>query len=179
MNRNGCGLVAGSESTSIARLIAVQGLYEMEIAGAAIDDVVLFHLENRWAGQLGEEDGVQTGVRALAKSDRKKFSAIVRGVTQDRGRLDELISGALTDGQEIDRLDVILRIIMRAGAFEMFSLPRVPARVVINEYVDVANAFYDEGEPALVNGVLDRIGRILRPAELDPNGSSSQESGND
>jgi N utilization substance protein B len=93
--------------------------------------------------------------------------------------LDELISGALTDGQEIDRLDVILRIIMRAGAFEMFSLPRVPARVVINEYVDVANAFYDEGEPALVNGVLDRIGRILRPAELDPNGSSSQESGND
>ena len=150
----------------MARLITVQSLYEMEIAGASFDDVLLSHLENRWAGQLDDEGKIRTGARRLARADRKKFANTVRGVTRDRERLDGLVSGALPEGETIERLDVILRIVLRAGAYEMYSYPKVPARVAINEYVDIAKAFYHEGEPTLVNGILDRIGHILRPAEI-------------
>jgi len=150
----------------MARLITVQSLYEMEIAGASFDDVLLSHLENRWAGQLDDEGKIKTGARRLARTDRKKFANIVRGVTRDQERLDGLVSGALPEGETIERLDVILRVVLRAGTFEMYSYPKVPARVAISEYVDIAKAFYHEGEPTLVNGILDRIGRILRPTEL-------------
>ena len=150
----------------MARLISVQSLYEMEIAGASFDDVMLSHLENRWAGQMDDEGKVHTGARRLARTDRKKFADIVRGVTRDQERLDWLVSGALPDGETIERLDLILRIVLRAGAYELYSYPKVPAQVAISEYVDIAKAFYHEAEPSLVNGILDRIGRVLRPAEI-------------
>ena len=60
-----------------------------------------------------------------------------------------------------------MRALLRAAAFEMFFLPSVPARVVINEYVDLAHAFYSENEPSLVNGVLDRIAKVVRQQELE------------
>jgi N utilization substance protein B len=160
--------VAGSDGTNMARLISVQSLYEMEITGASIDDVVLGHIENRWAGQWDDDGEIKSKVRKLARTDRKKFAKIVRGVTRERERLDAMVTGALAGDYEAERLDIILRIILRVGAFEMYSQPRVPARVTISEYVDIAKAFYDEGEAALVNGILDRIARLLRPAELGP-----------
>ena len=56
---------------------------------------------------------------------------------------------------------------LRAAAYEMFFLTKVPVRVVINEYVDLAHAFYAENEPSLVNGVLDRIAKVVRGQELE------------
>jgi len=147
----------------MARMIAVQGLYEMELAGASIDDVVMTHMENRWADQPEALPGVQE----LPVPDRKKFADIVRGVTKQRAKLDEMIAGALTSGQSVERLDVILGTILRAGAYELFAHPKVPAKVVINEYVNVTQAFYDDREPALVNGVLDHIAQLLRPSEVN------------
>jgi N utilization substance protein B len=66
----------------------------------------------------------------------------------------------------LPRLEVVLRAVMRAGAYELLARLEVPARVVLNEYVDIAHAFFAGKEPKLVNGVLDRIGHRLRPGEL-------------
>lgn len=138
----------------------------MEIAGTSFDAVMLSHMENRWAGQLDDEGKVRTGARRLARTDRKRFADTVRGVIRDQERLDGLVSGALPGGETIERLDMILRIVLRAGAYELYSYPKVPAQVAISEYVDIAKAFYNEAEPSLVNGILDRIARVLRPAEI-------------
>ena len=84
----------------------------------------------------------------------------------DRERLDTEISAALTPDWPLARLDSVLRAILRAGAFELAHRADVPPRVIISEYTAIAYAFFTGREPALANGVLDRLGRTLRAEEL-------------
>ena len=141
--------------TSATRLASVQSLYEIEISGSSDDTVMLDFLQERWA-RLGDNG-------QLTELDKAKFAALLRGVKIERPQLDELIAGALDKGRSLDRLDILLQSILRAGVFELYRESTVPVAVVINEYVDIAHAFYAEGEPALVNAVLDKLGTLLRP----------------
>jgi len=68
----------------------------------------------------------------------------------------------LAPGWKLDRLDATVRAILRAGAYELMRRPDVPAEVVIDEYVELAKAFFDSTEPAFVNGALDSIARDVR-----------------
>lgn len=148
----------GGARQSAARLAAVQALYQTDHSGARPDDV----LEEFLRFRLGDSFDTAHDV-APSKS---LFTQIVRGVADRRAALDEMIGGALSGKWSAERLEYILRAILRAGAYELEARSNTPARVVITEYVDVAHAFYDGQEPALVNGVLDRIARALRPAEF-------------
>jgi N utilization substance protein B len=65
-------------------------------------------------------------------------------------------------GEFIERLEIILRSILRAGAYEILARPEVPVRVAISEYLDIAHAFFAGKEPGLINGVLDRLARTAR-----------------
>ncbi len=141
--------------TSATRLASVQSLYEMEISGSSNDSVMLDFLQERWA-RLG--DSVE-----MTALDKSKFAALLRGVKTERPQLDEMISGALDKGRSLDRLDILLQSILRAGVFELYRESTVPVAVVINEYVDIAHAFYTDGEPAFVNAVLDKLATLLRP----------------
>ncbi len=94
------------------------------------------------------------------------FRDIVSGVVRDQARLDPLIDDALSRGWPLKRIDAILRAVLRAGAYELERRRDVPGRVVISEYVDVANAFVDSEETGMVNAVLDQIGRQFRPDEF-------------
>ena len=142
--------------TSATRLASVQSLYEIEINGSSDDTVMIDFLHKRWE-RLGDS-------AELAELDKSKFAALVRGVKTERSKLDEMISGALDKGRSLERLDILLQSILRAGVFELYRENTVPVAVVINEYVDIAHAFYTEGEPTLVNAVLDKLGSLLRPA---------------
>ena len=82
--------------------------------------------------------------------------------------IDPLVDQQLATGWRLVRVDSILRAILRAGSFELLERADVPARVVINEYINVAHAFFDEDEPKVVNGILDRIARRLRAPEFEP-----------
>ena len=77
-----------------------------------------------------------------------------------------MIDHQLAEGWRLVRVDSILRAILRAGVFELLERSDVPARVVINEYIDVAHAFFDAEEPRVVNGVLDRIARKVRGGDI-------------
>ena len=145
-------------STSVARLTAAQGLYEIEITGASLDTILLDFLARRWHNP--DPDEPELG--ELAEPDKKKFGEIVGGVIENKSQIDEILTGALTEGHSLDKLDVLLRSVLRAAAFEMFFLPKVPVRVIIKEYVDLTHAFYTENEPSLVNGVLDHIAKVMR-----------------
>ena len=144
-----------SNRTSATRLASVQSLYEMEISGSSDDTVMLDFLQERWA-RLGDNG-------KLTDLDKSKFAALLRGVKIEREQLDEMIAGVLDKGRSLERLDILLQSILRAGVFELYRENTVPAAVVINEYVDIAHAFYAGGEPALVNAVLDKLGTLLRP----------------
>jgi transcription antitermination protein NusB len=146
------------KARSTARLAAVQALYQIEIAAGDADQVIAEFAGHR----LGESlEGVK-----LAKPDANLFAELVQGVARNRRDLDDMIAAVLTEDWTIERLEVLLRCLLRAGAHELADRPDIPARVVISEYVDLADAFYGEKETGLVNGVLDRLARELRPQEL-------------
>jgi len=145
-----------------ARLAAVQALYQMDLAGATLPDV----LAEFEAHRLGKElDGEQ-----YRNADAAFFRDLVGGVVTNQRQLDPAIDAALASGWPLARIDATLRAILRAGAFELAHRSDVPARVVISEYVDVANAFYEDEVPAMVNAVLDALARKVRAAEFAAQG---------
>ncbi len=138
-----------------ARLSAVQALYQMDIAGTGVNDI-LAEFESHWIGR--EVEGEQ-----YLPAEAAFFRDVVGGVVREQRTLDPLIDEALAQGWPLKRIEAILRAVLRAGAYELGHRNDVPARVVVSEYVDVANAFVDRDETGLVNAVLDQIARQLRP----------------
>ncbi|MGE0261007.1 MAG: transcription antitermination factor NusB [Alphaproteobacteria bacterium] len=144
---------------SIARLASVQALYQLELnPGRGPDAVIGEFLHHR----LGREiDGDIYG-----EADKELFADIVRGVAEHRERLDETLSAALSEEWPLPRLETLLRLILEAGAYELVHRPDIPPRVAISEYVAIAYAIFSGREPALANGVFDRLARTLRGTEL-------------
>jgi N utilization substance protein B len=149
-------------------MAAVQALYQMELAGADVSEVVDEFERLRFNKPADpaplEEDDAATD---LEEADATFFSEIVHGVVRRQRDVDPMIHEQLAAGWRLVRVDAILRAILRAGSFELLERRDVPGRVVINEYINVAHAFFDEDEPRVVNGVLDKLGRKLRAEEFD------------
>ncbi len=153
------GRRVGGAQLSAARLAAVQALYQVEMTGASAESVLAEFLAHR----LDEEvDGL-----CLAAADRRLLDELLRGTVAERDALDDMLAAVLDENWPVERLEILLRIVMRAGAFELSRRPEVPARVVVAEYVDLAGAFFGGKEPGLVNGVLDRLARTLRPEAFE------------
>ncbi len=146
---------AGKRST--ARLAAVQALYQLEISGGRVADVIREFIEHRIGREL---DGDQYG-----GADVELFKTLVEGVWKGREEMDNLIAAVLPEAWPLERLEAILRQILRCGVFELAEQAQVPAPVAISEYVGVTDAFYAGKEPGMVNAVLDRLARDLRPSE--------------
>ncbi len=141
-----------------ARLAAVQALYQMDLAGTPLNEI-LGEFESHWIGR--EVEGEQ-----YLPAEAAYFRDVVRGVVADQRRLDPLIDDALSRGWPLKRIETVLRAILRAGAYELDKKRDVPARVVVSEYVDVANAFVDRSETGMVNAVLEQIAKLLRAEEF-------------
>jgi transcription antitermination protein NusB len=141
-----------------ARLAAVQALYQMDIAGTPLNDI-LAQFEIHWIGR--EVEGSQ-----YLPAEAAFFRSVVGGVVADQRRLDPMIDKALAGGWPLKRIEALMRAVLRAGAYELAGRSDVPARVVVSEYVDVANAFLDKDETGMVNAVLDVLARQLRDGEF-------------
>ncbi len=142
----------------VARLAAVQALYQLDIAGTTLPEV-LAEFESFRLGQ--ELDGEQ-----YREADAAYFREIVAGVVRDQRSLDPTVHDCLTPGWPLSRIDATLRAILRAGAWELTTRSDVPGRVVVSEYVDIARAFFDADIAGMVNAVLDALARKQRPAEF-------------
>jgi len=141
-----------------ARLAAVQALYQMDIAGTGLNDI-LAEFESHWIGR--EVEGAQ-----YLPAEAAFFRDVVSGVVREQRKLDPLIDDALARGWPLKRIEAIMRAVLRAGAYELDHRGDVPARVVVAEYVDVAHAFVDRDETGMVNAVLDQLARQLRAGEF-------------
>src|SRR6266498_5237350 len=142
-----------------ARLAAVQALYQMDIAGTGLNEI-LAEFESHWIGR--EVEGAQ-----YLPAEAAFFRDVVSGVVREQRSLDPLVDKVLTQGWPLKRIETILRAVLRAGAYELDHRRDVPARVVVSEYVDVANAFVERDETGMINAVLDQLARQLRPGEFD------------
>lgn len=152
------GVPAAQTARSAARVAAVQALYQMDVGGTDVTEVIKEFTTLRFPNSEAGE--------TIAGADPAFFAELLRGVVRRQRDLDPLIDQQLATGWRLVRIDSIMRAILRAGAFELTERHDVPARVVINEYIDVAHAFFNEDEPKVVNGVLDRLAHHLRPSEF-------------
>jgi N utilization substance protein B len=141
-----------------ARLAAVQALYQMELAGTGLNEI-LAEFESHWLGR--EVEGAQ-----YLPAEAAFFRDVVSGVVREQRVLDPLIDEALQKGWPLKRIEAVLRAVLRAGAYEISHRRDVPARVVVAEYADVASAFVERDETGMVNAVLDQLARKLRAEEF-------------
>lgn len=144
---------------SAARLAAVQALYQMDLAHTDLNDVIDEFCEHRLSSDM---DGAE-----FNDVDSDFFRDILSGVVREQKSIDPLLNNQLAEGWRLTRIDSILRAILRSGAYELQNRPDVPAKVIINEYVDVAHAFFADDEPGVVNGILDKIAKTVRGQKLD------------
>jgi N utilization substance protein B len=141
-----------------ARLAAVQALYQWQEGQDQPGDIVEQFLKVR-TGEIGE-----AGMRRDA--DKSLFKDVVEGTASHNDDLEKTVSSALAENWTWARIDRLVRAILLAGAYELVHRRDVPPKVAINEYVEVAHAFYGQGEATFVNSVLDRVARQERAADL-------------
>jgi len=143
-----------SQARSTARLAAVQALYQMELTGSSWSQVRREFEDHRL--------GMEVDGEVLAEADVKHFRKLLQGVVDNQPEIDKAVNDTLKEGWPLRRIDPILRALFRASGFELLKLD-TPRKVVFNEYVEVAKAFFDGDEPKLTNAVLEAIASILRP----------------
>ncbi len=149
---------ANLRDRSAARLAAVQALYQMEASGAGVETVVAEFCAHRLGGEIEGE--------ALIDADDEFFAALVRGAVNAQSRIDPYIERKLAKGWKLARLDATARAILRVALFELADRADVPFRVVIDEYLDIANAFFEGDEPQFINAILDAAARETRSDEF-------------
>jgi N utilization substance protein B len=152
------------ERRSAARLAAVQALYQMDLTGKTLEAIIR-EFERHWMGKEIEEDQYKPADSAL-------FRVIIQGVLDRQRRIDPTVDDLLAKGWPLKRIENVMRAILRAGAWELLYSPDVPVKVVISEYVDIARAFFEREETAMVNAVLDRLAREARAGELPEKGGA-------
>ena len=143
-----------SRSRSAARLAAVQALYQQDMEGTPVAQLLKEFHDHRLGATIEDAQ--------YHDAEREFFDDIVTGANARNDDIDRLISERLAEGWTLERLDRPMRAILRAGAYELIARPDVPVGSVISEYVDVAHAFFDKRESGFVNGLLDAIAKEVR-----------------
>jgi transcription antitermination protein NusB len=149
-------VTARSKARSAARLAAVQALYQMDMEATPVARLLHEFHEHRLGATVGEDE--------YHDAEVDFFDDLVRGTAARRDEIDSHIVALLADGWSLDRLDKPMRAILRVGGYELLARADVPVKAAINEYVDVAAAFYARREKGFVNGLLDAMAKRVRPA---------------
>lgn len=142
------------QARSVARLAAVQALYQMEVSNAGVEAVIREFTEHRFDRDV--ED------MTLAAADEAFFADLVRGVVGEQKAVDAAVARRLAQGWRLERIDATVRAILRTGTYELAHRTDVPVEVVIDEYVELAKSFFEGPEPGFVNGALDAVAQDVR-----------------
>jgi N utilization substance protein B len=146
-----------------SRVAAVQALFQSEQAQENPETVIDQFVRHR-LGEVPGTGGFEEG--RVPNAEVPLFARIVRAATAQQDTIDRMLAGALPADWPLGRIDPVLRALLRAGSAELAMSGGPPAKVVINEYLDVARGFFTGGEAGMANAVLDRLARLLRPEEF-------------
>jgi transcription antitermination protein NusB len=147
-----------------SRVAAVQALFQSDQTGDNAETVIDQFVRHRLGDLSGNGGGFEDG--RIPDAEVPLFARIVRGAVRQQDTIDSMLLTALPEDWPLTRLDPVLRAVLRAGGAELAMSDGPPAKVVINEYLDVARGFFEGAETGMANAVLDRMARLLRPAEF-------------
>ena len=142
---------------SSARLFAVQILFEMEINGKKINNI-LERLTDEYLIEISR-------LNKTGKADKNHLIKILKGVTKNQKDIDLNINDNLI-GWSLSRIDSVSRAILRSALYELRECNDIPVKVIINEYIEISKSFFEGDEPNFINGILDKISKIYRPNEF-------------
>mgnify|MGYP001182988363 CR=1 FL=1 len=142
---------------SSARLFAVQILFEMEINGKKINNI-LERLTDEYLIEISR-------LNKTEKADKSHLIKILKGVIKNQKDIDLNIKDNLI-GWSLSRIDSVSRAILRSALYELRECNDIPAKVIINEYIEISKSFFEGEEPNFINGILDKISKIYRPNEF-------------
>lgn len=145
-----------SKSRSAARLAAVQASYQRSMENTPTAQLIHEFHQHRLGATIEDVEYNEAEVAF--------FDDIVTGSIAREAELDSAIAARLSTGWSLERLDKPMRALLRVATYELLARGDVPVKTVINEYVDVADAFYDQREKGFVNGLLDAVAKDLRLA---------------
>ena len=144
-------------SKSLTRLVIVQALYQMEMAGTDVSDIV---------SSLGDRLIFDNNFDYLISHISKKLlKDTINGVVDNQSQIDSIIKKNLSSNWRFNRLDKILKAILRAAVYEISYKLSTPSKVIINEYIDITHSFYSKKEPEFVNAILDKIAIVERESD--------------
>ena len=144
-------------SKSLTRLVIVQALYQMEMAGTDVSDIV---------SSLGDRLIFDNNFDYLISHISKKLlKDTINGVVDNQSQIDSIIKKNLSSNWRFSRLDKILKAILRAAVYEISYKLSTPSKVIINEYIDITHSFYSQKEPEFVNAILDKIAIVERESD--------------
>ncbi|MEO5598762.1 MAG: transcription antitermination factor NusB [Novosphingobium sp.] len=149
---------ANSKARAVARLSAVQALYQYDMEGTKLPRL----LDEFHQHRLGREIDDEVDDTLYAEAEGAFFDDLVTGTIARRDEIDELVAGKLAEGWKLTRLDKTMLQVLRVGTYELLARADVPTGAAINEYIDVARAFFDTREAKFVNGVLDAVAKAVR-----------------
>ena len=144
-------LGSNRNARAAARLLAVQALYQMDIARTPLENIIREFVAHRLNVSI---DGVD-----MPESDAVYFEKILRGVVENQKPIDRKIDDCLSENWHLARLDSTLRAILRCGVFELAYGGEAPMGVLVSQYTDIAHAFFDGPEGGMANALLDRVGQ--------------------
>ncbi len=151
--RSGAGGMGGERSS--ARLCAVQAVYQMLAAGDDAKKAVSDFLDYHIADTIEQQQ--------IRPPDRQFFSKIVRGAESEKHVLAKVINTHFqkkTEGKQ--KNEKLLQSILLCGGYELLSFHEIDTAVILNEYINLGHAFFDQGEVRLINGLLDAMAKDLR-----------------
>ena len=138
-----------------ARLYAVQALFQMEASGQSVDTITREFEDHRLGATYDEAE--------MTEGDVDTFRGLMEKAVDDQAIIDQMTDRALVAKWPIARIDPTWRALFRAAGAEL-TLKQTPPKVVISEFVGVAEAFSADGkEPKFVNAVLDHMAREAQP----------------
>lgn len=150
---------SSNASRHLARLVAVQALYQASYGEDKLSDILTRCVDDAHMILNADED---VSDEITERPDPELLAVIVRGVQTNREALDDMLAGALDAKMSTGRMELLLRTILLAGAFELHHHADIPAGIIISDYVDVTRAFFNAKEPGLINAILDKLSKKLR-----------------
>lgn len=138
---------------SAARLASVQAIYQIDMAPSEPRIVINQFISSRFKNPEQYH---------MKNPDISLFECIVTNVVENQDHYDEIIKQVLSKDWTIDRLELVLKSILRCGACELDRQRDTPKAVIINEYVNLAKTFYDGHEPGFINASLDKLAQLLK-----------------
>ena len=141
----------------------MQALFQTEQAQENPETVIDQFVRHR-LGDTAAEHGYEDG--RIPDAEVPLFASIVRAAVRQQDTVDIMLGDALPPDWKLARIDPVLRALLRAAGSELMTIGGVPAKVVINEYLDIARGFFTGPEPGMVNAILDKLARLLRSEEF-------------